>query len=106
MTHIGSHYEGLWLSYAHIKSQCNSKAFNVDNYLVKTINQILSTFFSFLNSSVPGGRARWLFGTISGVLTPADIGTTFISKDTIQTNFQIRSVYQVNLLQCSLHDKS
>ncbi len=77
----------------------------MDNCLVKTVNQILSTFYSFFNSSVPGGRARRLFGTISGVLTPADIGTSFISKDTIQTNFQIRSVNQVKLLQCTLLDE-
>jgi hypothetical protein len=78
----------------------------VDNCLVKTANQILSTFYSFFNSFVPGGRARRLFGTVSGVLTLADIRTTFISKDTIQTNFQIRSVNQVKLLQCTLLDKS
>ncbi len=46
--HIGSRYEGLWFSYAHIKSQCNSKSFSVDNYLVKTINQIYIVYIFFL----------------------------------------------------------
>jgi hypothetical protein len=49
---------------------------------------MFNLIFSLLNSSVPGGWARWLFGTISGVLTLADIGTSFISEDTIQANFR------------------
>ncbi len=55
-------------------------------------NQILSTFYSFLNSSLPGGRARWIFGTISRVLSLADIRTTFISEDTIQASFHRKSL--------------
>ncbi len=49
-------------------------------------------FYSFLNSFVPGRRARWLFGTVSGVLSLADIWTTFISDDTVQVEFHNKSV--------------
>jgi hypothetical protein len=49
-------------------------------------------FYSFLSSSVPGGRARWLFGTFSGVLSLADIRTTFISEDTVQVKFHNKNV--------------